>query len=186
MDPADATWTPTLADRIRWAFQRLRLGSRWREFCERAKWLGYKPSGLVGYAERELRLAGAFDADSHYGGMLGPAVLRMVKAMDEEGHSGRSAGLALSLFQRVASYEPLCPLTGADDEWQEVQNGCWQNVRCSRVFKDADGRAYDIDGRIFRWPDGGCTTRRESKVYIEFPYTPKSEYVNVDAGGVPL
>jgi len=48
-----------------------------------------------------------------------------------------------------------------------------------QVFKDADGRAYDIDGRVFREPNGCCYTSSDSRVYITFPYRPKTEYVDV-------
>ena len=41
-------------------------------------------SNLVDYAERELKLAGLFDKDADYGGMLGHAVLKMVKLFAEE------------------------------------------------------------------------------------------------------
>ena len=57
----------------------------------------------------------------------------------------------------------------------------YQNRRCPHVFKsDADG-AYDIDGRVFVDPDGSSYTSRDSRVSIEFPYTPKREYVHREA-----
>jgi hypothetical protein len=136
-------------------------------------------SNLVLHAERELKIAGLFDEDSDYGGMLGEAVMNMVRTFSGEGHSGFSAGMAIAAFQKVASFEPLTPLTGDDDEWTEVAEGTWQNQRCSHVFKEADGRAYDIDGRIFREPDGACFTNRESRVFVNFPYIPTREYVDV-------
>lgn len=137
-------------------------------------------SNLVNYVEKELRLAGLFDTNSDYDGMLGPAVLSMVKTFSDEGHSGMSAGLAISIFEKVARFEPLTPLTGADDEWMEVDDGTFQNVRCPHVFKKND-QAYDIDGKIFREPSGACYTNFESRVPVTFPYTPKSEYVDVEA-----
>ena len=154
----------------------------WRRGCDRMKWLGHKPDNLETYAERELRAAGWFDKDGMYGDMMGYAVVRMIREFSEEGHSGMSAGLAISLFKTVASFSPLQPLTGADDEWMFLDYGCepsWQNKRCSHVFKDADGRAYDIQGRVFREPSGATFTSRDSRVYIEFPYTPAIEYVEV-------
>jgi len=56
----------------------------------------------------------------------------------------------------------------------------WQNNRVGHVFKEADGRVYDGEGRIFREPDGCCYASKDSRVYIEFPYTPVHEYVDVE------
>lgn len=135
----------------------------------------------VSFAESELRRAGWFNKDGFYGDMMGHAVLNMIKQFADEGHSGMSAGLAISLFSRLAKFEPLTPLTGEDDEWNQIADGTWQNKRCSRVFKDAEGRAYDIEGRVFREPSGACYTSRDSRVYVAFPYEPKTEYVDVGA-----
>lgn len=138
-------------------------------------------SNLVDYANSELKLAGFFDEDSDYGGMLGESVVKMIEQFAEQGHSGASAGMAIRLFERLAQFEPLTPLTGEDSEWKEHNYGegpIWQNNRCSRVFKESDGRAYDINGTIFREPNGMCYGNRDSRVYIEFPYTPKTEYVD--------
>ena len=134
---------------------------------------------LVSFAKEELTRAGLFDKDSDYGGMMGDAVMKMIDAFAKEGHSGFSAGMAISLFSRLARYEPLSPLTGDDDEWNEVDSGVYQNRRCPTVFKDADG-VYNVEGRIFREPSGVCYTSRDSRVPVVFPYTPSSEYVDVD------
>lgn len=134
---------------------------------------------LESFAKEELERAGLFDKDSDYGGMMGEAVMKMVKVFADEGHSGYSAGLAVSIFEKVARFEPLTPLTGEDDEWMEVGKGVHQNRRYSSVFKRADGSAYDIDGKIFRDPDGACFTNADSRVPVTFPYTPKREYVDV-------
>ena len=71
---------------------------------------------LVQHAETELRRAGFFDADSDYGGMLGPAVLKAVAAWAAEGHSGSSHSIALHLFNEVVNFRPLGPLTSAPEE----------------------------------------------------------------------
>jgi hypothetical protein len=83
--------------------------------------------------------------------------------------------------------EPLAPLTGEDDKWIDLTEfgcpPCYQNLRYGAVFKDADqfnGQAYDVHGRVFRLPSGACYTNQDSKVLVTFPYTPKTEYVNVD------
>jgi len=139
-----------------------------------------KPSNLMLHAKRELEIAGLFDKDSDYGGMLGPAVLKMVKVFADEGHSGFSAGLAVSLFQKVARYEPLTPLTGADGEWNDVGHGVWQNRRCSHVFKTPEDGAYDIDGIVFEDDNGSRYTSRDSRVSVTFPYTPTRQVVKGD------
>lgn len=135
-------------------------------------------SNLESFAKDELTRAGMFNKDSDYGGMLGDAVMKMVKVFADEGHSGYSASMAVSVFERVARFEPLTPLTGADDEWMEVHDGTFQNIRCSHVFKEG-GVAYDIQGKVFREPGGGCYTNFDSRVPVTFPYTPKIEYVDV-------
>lgn len=137
-------------------------------------------SNLEAFAESEMKRAGLYDKDSDYGGMLAEAVMKMVKVFADEGHSGMSAPMAISIFQKVARFEPLTPLTGADDEWMEVGDDTFQNVRCSHVFKK-NGKAYDIEGKVFREPDGGCYTSGDSRVPVTFPYTPKTEYVDVPA-----
>jgi hypothetical protein len=136
-------------------------------------------SNLTNYARTELETAGLFDKDSDYGGMLGDSVLELVEVFSKQGHSGFSARLCIRLFETVAAFEPLGPLTGEESEWTQVTDGCWQNKRCSHVFKDAeDGPAYDSEGRIFKEPDGSCYQSGDSRVFVEFPYTPTRDYVD--------
>lgn len=110
-------------------------------------------------------------------------VLRLLEVFSEEGHSGSSAPYAVGLFKQLALFEPICPLTGEDWEWNEISEGSFQNKRCSHVFKDKDrfnGQAYDIEGIIFKDSKGCCWTKRESHVPIEFPYTPARKYQTED------
>jgi len=137
-------------------------------------------SNLEDFARSELERAGMFSKDSDYEGMMGDAVMKLIQVFADEGHSGFSASMAVSIFERVARFEPLTPLTGEDDEWMEASAGIYQNKRCSHVFKE-NGQAYDIDGKIFRKPSGACFTSFESRVPVTFPYTPKREYVDVGA-----
>lgn len=144
---------------------------------------------LIEYAECELDYAGLGDADSDYGGMLKTAALDLIRVFAEQGHSGASAAMVTGIVERLMRFEPLTPLTGADDEWNilDYDDHLYaQNRRCSRVFKRADGTAFDVEGRIFREPDGSCYTSRNSHVDITFPYTPTQEYVDVDEDGNPV
>lgn len=112
---------------------------------------------LVAHAETELRRAGLFDADSDYNGMVGEAVLKLVKVFAEEGHSGMSADITLSVFDRVARFKPLTPITSNPDEWMDIAeyNGntsLWQNRRQSTCFSLDGGESYyDIDERRKWW-----------------------------------
>lgn len=113
-------------------------------------------------------------------------ILKMVRTFSDEGHSGSSASYTIGILQKLLRFEPLTPLTGEDEEWNEVGDGHWQNRRCGHVFKGADGIAYDIDGRVFTDPDGCSYTGRESRVTVTFPYVPHTEYVCVDHDGKPV
>lgn len=136
-------------------------------------------SNLTNYARSELERAGLFSKEGDfYGGMMGEAVMKLIEVFADEGHSGMSASYCIGIFEKLARFEPLTPLTGDDDEWNEVGDGVFQNKRCSHVFKE-NGAAYDIEGKIFREPDGVCFTSRDSHVPVTFPYVPKHEYVDV-------
>jgi len=149
--------------------------------CDRLKWVGHKEGNLETYARRELELAGWFDKDGFYGDMMGHAVMRMMREFSDEGHSGTSAHISSALFKSLSRFRPLTPLTGADDEWIEVSSGLWQNNRCSTVFKDADGSAYDIDGIVWEDEQGIRFTNKDSRVEVTFPYEPDTEYRKVPA-----
>ena len=139
-------------------------------------------SNLIKHAKRELEIAGWTKEDSMYDGMIAESVLEIIEKFSEQGHSGMSASICTGLVEKLMRFEPLTPLTGEASEWNEVGAGTLQNNRCSHVFKEGD-RAYDSQGRIFRWPNGCCYMSSESFVDIEFPYTPKSEYVDVPEDG---
>ena len=143
-------------------------------------------SNLHRHALAEFRAAGWTDADGKFEDEMQEDickhVLELLKVFSDEGHSGSTAPYTVNLFKKLAMFEPIVPLTGEDWEWHEPSPGVFQNIRCSRVFKQADrfnGQAYDIEGRVFREPTGACYTGAESCVPVTFPYTPKTEYVNV-------
>lgn len=136
-------------------------------------------SELIEYAKKELDLIGMNEGDDMNGSMRAD-ILQIVTIFADQGHSGFSASYAISALKKLLNFEPLSPLTGAEDEWQEVMEGTWQNTRCGRVFKGADGVAYDVEALIFREPDGNCYhPGRGYMTPIEFPYIPKTEYRDV-------
>lgn len=157
-------------------------------------------SKMMKWAEDELRLAG-YDINDPEDGpnrWLAEGTLELLKVFADQGHSGSSAPFAVALFEKLAMWKPIAPLTGADDEWNEVGEGVWQNRRNSSVFKKEDGQAYTIDGRVFwEWysfpdiddgkPFKSYYTSRDSHVNIKFPWTQpdKPEYVFVPTEEFP-
>ena len=108
-------------------------------------------------------------------------VLELLEVFVRQGHSGFSAPHAVEVFRKLALHKPLVPLTGDDAEWNEIGDGAFQNNRCAHVFKSPDrfnGQAYDMNGKVFREPNGVCYTSSKSAVPITFPYTPTTRYVN--------
>lgn len=115
---------------------------------------------LVEHAEREMRLAGLYDKDSDYGGMIPEAVLSLVRAHSKEGHSGGSHWLTLQIFNKVVNYKTLTPITSNPEEWfkhdyQVAGKDSWQNIRQSSVFSQDGGKTwYDIDDPEKKnWPN---------------------------------
>ena len=146
-------------------------------------------NNLINHAERELKLAGIHKKDADYNGMLYNAVMELVKVFSNQGHSGGSASRVISLFRQVAMYKNLTPLTGKDDEWNDVSDmggGLLQNNRVSSVFKEKEtGKSYYLDAIIWRTQKGSTwtgTTKEGimSRQYIKkFPFMPKTFYVDV-------
>jgi hypothetical protein len=149
---------------------------------------------LIEHARQELEAAGMFsEKGDFYGGMTGKSVMELIEVFSNQGHSGMSAGIVSSIFNKLADFKPLGPLTGRDEEWSEAWDDVLQNKRCSGVFKHKDGRCtynYDI---IKRCPNGATwsgplyLTREDAinnvnqiKAEIkEFPFTPKTFYIDV-------
>jgi hypothetical protein len=157
-------------------------------------------SKMLEWATEELKLAG-YDIDDPEDGpnrWLAEGTLELLKVFADQGHSGFSASYAIALFEKLASWKPLTPLTGEDDEWNEVGTNVWHNRRNPSVFKKEDGQAYWMDGRVFwEWfshpeiddgkPYKSHYTSRDSRVYITFPWTQpdKPEYVFVPSEKFP-
>lgn len=133
---------------------------------------------MVDYAKRELDILCPPDENGRKDPMqemVDKNVMDIVTMFAEQGHSGMSASYVLGILERVMRFKPIKPLTGKDDEWEDIGGGGEQNKRCSSVFRHNHNKAtaYDIDGKVFS-DDGGQTfySCRESWVLVTFPYTP--------------
>ncbi len=107
-------------------------------------------SNLYQHARFELERAGLLSPGSDYNGLLGAAVLDLIREFSRQDHSGHSAGVTLELFNTLGSYKTLTPITSDPDEWMDQSYCCdeptWQNVRRSTSFSRDGGRSwYDIN-----------------------------------------
>jgi hypothetical protein len=159
-------------------------------------------SNMLKWAEQELRYGG-YDINDPEDGpnrWLAEGTLELLKVFSEQGHSGSSAPYAVALFEKLAMWKPIAQLTGEDDEWNEAYDNAdtQQNKRNSAVFKEKNGQAYWMDGRVFwEWysapdiddgkPYKSYYTGYGSRVNIEFPWTQpdKPEYVFVPTEEFP-
>lgn len=119
-------------------------------------------------------------------------VLELLGVLSSQGHSGSSIYHILGLFERLAKFEPLTPITGNNDEWIQHADGLFQNARYSKIFKAKNGAAYQIDAYIFwHWsecellPDeDGYPGKRKFKSHfssdhgarlVTFPFVPEKQ-----------
>lgn len=110
---------------------------------------------LVEHAETELKIAGLFDGDSDYEGMLGESVLELVKVFAGQGHSGYSAMMTVDLLSRLLKYEPLGPLTDNPSEWNHIDErmggpNLWQSRRNPQALSHDGGKTYYL---LSEWSD---------------------------------
>jgi len=136
---------------------------------------------LIDHAKRELKLLDVDDA-------MMKDVLELIEVFSRQGHSGGSACQCASLFEKLVNYEILTPINCSNDEFNEIDDGVYQNKRCISVFKDGkDGKPYYIHAIIFRDQRGFCFTgsaRLESgKIvssgqFIRTPFMEKKFYVD--------
>lgn len=109
-------------------------------------------------------------------------ILDIVELFASQGHSGFTAGYAMSILERLLRFKPITPLTGEDDEWGDVSDfmgqRVLQNKRCSSVFKTVDTQgnmieAHDIDGIVVS-DNGGLTwfSSGSFRKNVTFPYEP--------------
>jgi hypothetical protein len=141
-------------------------------------------SNLIKHAKREFEILG-WPGDCEMQKLVCDNILELLEVFSKQGHSGSSAPYVLNLFQRLAKFNPISPLTGEDDEWSEavLSSGLYQNKRSSDVFKDGKGGdAYWSCGRVFREASGLCYTSTGSRVDITFPWVKPEEPEIVEVG----
>ncbi len=141
-------------------------------------------SNILKHAKRELSLLGYAPVELLEEGDINKVaqqnILELLEVFSKQGHSGMSAPYVIGMFFKLASFESLTPLTGEDSEWEKVDFQTFQNIRCSRVFKNLNtGVACDTQGKIFEAEDGARYISKGSSVDITFPYVPNTVVIKI-------
>jgi len=149
-------------------------------------------SNLIEYAKREFKILGYIPLDQEQKNGLNKRIqeniLELLEVFSKQGHSGMSASYCISMFEKLALFKPLTPLTGEDDEWEEIGDGEHQNKRDSAVFKEEHKGAYYIYAIVWQAEQGGIFTgfiELEDGALIDghqpvtFPFTPKTFHIDI-------
>lgn len=118
-----------------------------------------------------------------------PAINEIIDVFSTQGHSGCSASWVTNTLtnsiKNILSFKPLSPITGEDDEWNEVSDNVFQNKRFSSVFKeDKDSKPYYLDAIVWKGEEDydtftGQVEEVTSHQFIKLPFTPKTFYIDV-------
>jgi len=132
---------------------------------------------------KELKLAGLFDEDSDYDGMIGKAVQELLEVFGEQGHSGFSAQRVAFIFHELVKGNTLTSIKEDDKNWIEIGEETFQNTRCSALFKDKKGTYY-LDAIVWKGQRPHDTFTGDvdgirSRQYVKFPFMAKTFYIDV-------
>lgn len=155
------------------------------------------------HAEIELDILSKSSGDPNNRPIIEPfknEIIALCEAFGKSGQSGGSASYVASAIskavEKLMMFQTITPLLGEDSEWSvqgtSDDEPMFQNNRDGRVFKNGkNGKPYFIEAIVFdgdiggRFTGNGSITTNEGEIicsaqYIkEFPFTPKTFYVNV-------
>jgi hypothetical protein len=108
---------------------------------------------IIESAKAELDRSGLGEDDKQ-------ATIDIMERFFKQWDSGGAVSVMIPVLERLMRGLPLSPLSGEDDEWHDPMGDglMLQNVRCPTVFKNEEGKAWDIDGAA----------------EIAFPYMPQT------------
>lgn len=111
----------------------------------------FHKTNMYKHAEDELKRTGLLNKGSDYDGAIGKAVLKLMKAHCNQGHSGFSSSYTVHIFSELVAGRALTPLTNDPEEWFKFDKDmlgheCWQSKRSYSCFSDDNLKTYyDID-----------------------------------------
>ena len=136
------------------------------------------------------------EGNDDYGIMCYQAAGELLKVFEAQGHSGYSAMVVCSIFERLVKGKPLTPVKDEEDQWcnaytiGKFPEKRYQHKRMSSLFKHVspDGTVsyYDIDRvRAYDKENGSFSTHHIDKIVskyfpIKFPYVGEEIKVHVE------
>jgi len=145
-------------------------------------------SNFIMHAEREFKRAGYEPLDSEQENgpnkWIQENVMELLQVFASQGHSGSSAPFCVNMFQKLASYKLLGPVNSAEEfDFRDEEGRSRQSKTISAVFQDERGEYY-IDAVVLNTKTGGWHGNAEHlgiprHIYIKYPFTPKTFYIDV-------
>jgi hypothetical protein len=161
----------------------------------------YYMTNTFNFAQRELDILSKSAKRKNNRPLVEPFIPEILALCEKFGNSGQSGGSApytataiSQAVKKLCLQEPICPITGIDEEWTDVgELGGkviqYQNKRCSGLFKAANERPSYLDAIVWKTPNGcgwsGSAIDKDgnkilSRQFIKkFPFTPKTFYIDV-------
>ena len=142
---------------------------------------------LLEHAKRELKLAGydisdkgceMCDDEESFKGYVNSCArnaYELIETLSKAGHSGMSIGITLDIFNKLAKWKTLTPLTNNPDEWTQLSE--WESVgyqskRNPSCFTSDFKTYHDVeaDENYDIVEENGISTRkRKDKPWVEHP-----------------
>lgn len=99
-------------------------------------------SNLLNHAKSELARINFGDEDT-------VVMLDILDTFFKQWDSGGAVSAVAPILERLLAAKPLTELAGTPDEWFDIRlysssNATHQNIRCSTVFLNENGTAYDM------------------------------------------
>ena len=110
-----------------------------------------KNMSLLEFAKKEMEILNGKNVDEMQQ-LITKNILELIEVFAKQDHSGMSANYCLNLFNKLAKYKPLTPISFEENQWKRIGKGMYQHKRNFGVFKDGkDGRPYYIHAYTMCW-----------------------------------
>jgi hypothetical protein len=171
--------------------------NKYKQYLKDNNLITDETSNLLSHSIYELNLwlYGDNQEPDEYGLMVANGVIELLNVFAKQGHSGYSASITNSLFNKLVNYKPLTKLTYEDDEFfGDDTHFSGMNKRNSELFRDKseDGTyLYKYCGVTLRHDGVTCTgpfimpdgTKHKAYMKIEKNKQPKKFIIDCVKSG---